>query len=147
VRVELVAASGVVKVDGVQRTDFTDPYLILPGRWITTLQFARASLEGGRCELELGEETSCLLESARPVRVRLERGRIDLDGDLIVVTVLGLLHVSAGQGRVVLDERGLHLEARAGTWTFMDKAGEREVRIGYPVTIPQPAGIVSTQPG
>ena len=140
-RVELVAARGVVKVDDVERLDLDEPYLILPGRWLVTAQFAKARVEAGVCDLEFGSDTTCLVESARPVRLRIERGRVDVDGSVTIITVLGLLEVTAGAGRITLDSRGLHMEPQTGVWNFMNKNGEQILALGREVTIAPPAGV------
>ncbi|MFT7486954.1 MAG: hypothetical protein ACI9F9_002811 [Candidatus Paceibacteria bacterium] len=143
-RVDLIATDGLVKVNGVLRAHPEKPFLILPGRWVTTGQFGKAVIDGGSCLLNLGQETDCLVEAARPVRVRLERGRIDLDGELIVVTVLGLLHVRDGKGRVYVDEQGLHFEPESGDWKFLDKTGEHDVDPSRRTTILPDLGIASS---
>jgi hypothetical protein len=91
---------------------------------------ARAELTAPGARLSLGERTEAMVESARPVRVRLRAGRVDVEGTLRVVTILGLVEVEEGRGRLRLDDRGLVLEPESGAWRHLGPEGMRELELG-----------------
>lgn len=129
-RVELVSHLGAVRVDGRPAREEAQPLLVLPGRWVRTRDYARAELTAPGARLSLGERTEAMVESARPVRVRLRAGRVDVEGTLRVVTILGLVEVEDGRGRVRLDDRGLVLEPESGAWRHLGPEGTRELELG-----------------
>lgn len=129
-KVILVSASAGTFIDR-REPDFSlqDP-LVLPGRWLTTERFGKASLDAGTCTVDLGGSTELLLESARPVRFRLRRGHLELAGTASVLTVLGLIEVREGRGEIVFDERGLFIEPTSGGWSMVGPDGARELPHG-----------------
>lgn len=134
-RVEMISARGIVTIDGHRPGSLDKPYLILPGRWVRTGQFAETHIDSGLCTLDIGAESQVLVSGARPLIVRLETGRVDVDGDLRIVTVLGGITVTQGKGRLTFDEHGLHLEPESGSWLFTDQSGEHLLEHGRLVTI------------
>lgn len=129
-RVELVSHRGAVRVDGRPVRAESEPLLVLPGRWVRTRDTARAELGSPLGSLLLGDRTEVLVESAGPLRLRLRAGRLDVEGDLTVVTVLGLVEVREGRGRLRLDDRGLELEPESGTWRHLGASGETTPVLG-----------------
>ena len=129
-KVVLVSASDGTYIDK-REPDFTqqDP-LVLPGRWLTTERFGKASLDAGACTVDVGGATELLLESARPVRFRLRRGHLDLAGSAHVLTVLGMIEISEGRGSIVFDSRGLFIEPTSGSWALVGPDGRRELQHG-----------------
>lgn len=134
-RVELVERSGPVTIDLRTVEHRSDAPLVLPGRWVNAGPKARARLDGGACVVDLREDTSLLLESARPVRFRFPRGRVRVEGDVTFVTVLGVLELREARGRLTFDDEGLVLEPEAGTWTLVDRRGERALPLGRATTV------------
>lgn len=137
-RVDLVATDGTVQLEKDQVLVTEDPILILPGRWLHTSTFSSANLVSRDVTVELGSRTTLLLESARPVRMRLRRGQLDIEGDLIIYSMLGMLHVSQGKGRVTLNSDGLLIEAESGGWKLLDKSGETPIKPGPPHLVQVP---------
>lgn len=129
-RVELIGTEGTVHLHGKPIESEVDRLLILPGRWISTMPLAKATLDGRECLFSLGSETEVLLEAARPVRVRVKRGYVKFDGDAVVVTAMGMLDIKAGKGSLHLSDAGLRLEPESGEWTFVDRRGKRTVPNG-----------------
>lgn len=129
-RVDLVASEGPVTLDGRDVGGREDEILVLPGRWVGTGPYAKALLDARSASVELAAETELLLESARPVRLRLRRGGVQVEGDLTVVTVLGLVEVAEGRGHLYFGDGGLQVEPEVGTWKLFDKRGERTFPLG-----------------
>lgn len=134
-RVLVVESSGLVTVDDRRVEEATESTLVLPGRWVQVGRFASARLDGRSCFLDLDSSTDILVEAAAPPRFRLRRGAFDLEGTTTLITVLGLLEVEEGRGRLRLDDRGLELEPQSGRWTWFDKGGEKLLENGRAVTI------------
>lgn len=135
-KVEIVSHIGAVEVSGRPVEEDKQPVLVLPGRWILTSSFSKAQLDARACQVRLADRTEVLVESARPVRFRLRVGRMDVEGDLVVVCVLGIVRITQGRGRLTLDDRGLTLEAESGEWSFFDDSGERRAPLGEPLLVP-----------
>jgi hypothetical protein len=134
-RVELVAHSGHVTIDGRTVEPGAEAALVLPGRWVISAQGAQARLDGRTCVAQLEAETELLLESAKPVRFRLRRGGLQVDGDMICVTVLGLVEVTQGKGSLFLGDTGLRVEPESGTWKLFDRHGERSFPAGVQTVV------------
>lgn len=129
-RVELTGHLGAVRLDGRPVEADAEPQLVLPGRWVRTRDYARAELASADTRLALGERTEVMVEAARPVRLRLRAGRLDIEGSLTVVTVLGLVEVVEGRGRLRLGDEGLVLEPVSGEWRHLGPEGERLLEPG-----------------
>jgi len=129
-KVQLVEASGLVSIDQRSVELGEDPLLVLPGRWVTTRRYARAGLDALSATLTLEEETELLVESAKPPRFRLRAGGILVEGTTTLVTLLGLIEVEGGKGRLHLDDRGLSVEPESGSWKRLDKSGETPLECG-----------------
>jgi len=129
-RVELVEQRGSVLLDGRPLDADVEDLLVLPGRWVRTAAVSEAFLEAGDCRLRLGAETELLLEDARPVRMRLGRGNVRIEGSAAFVTVLGLVTVEEGRGVLDLSDACLRLEPEGGLWTLFDRKGERALPLG-----------------
>ncbi len=137
-KVEVVSHLGAVEISGRPVQEDKQPQLVLPGRWVLTGPFSKAEIDARECLVQLADRTEALVESARPVRFRLRVGRMKVEGDLVIVCVLGLVRIEEGRGRVTLDERGLTIEAESGSWTFFDDGGERRVAPGRELLVPPP---------
>ncbi len=137
-RVDIVHTEGTVKLAKQQVVILGDPLLVLPGRWVHTKASSSASLESLSVRVEVGARTDVLLESARPVRMRLRGGLLDVDGDLVIYSVLGILNVTQGKGRVTLDNDGLLIEVESGEWKLLDRSGENLLAPGQPHLVAAP---------
>ncbi len=124
-RIELISSEGSVLISGNPVDSETENLLVLPGRWVTTRSLSKAKLDGQTAMFNVGEETDLLIEDARPVRLRLRRGYLRLDGSATVITVLGLFEIEAGKGVLHVSSAGLRVEPQSGEWKFFDKDGER----------------------
>lgn len=129
-KVRLVEATGLVSLDQRSVELGGDPLLVLPGRWVTTRRYARARLDALTATITLEGETELLVESAKPPRFRLRAGGVLVEGTTSLVTLLGLIEVEEGKGRLRLDERGLSVEPESGGWKRLDKGGERALEKG-----------------
>jgi hypothetical protein len=135
-KVELVDASRGVTIDERVPDLSKGPSLVLPGRWVLTDRFANASLDAQLCEVHLGSSTDLLVESARPLRFRLGRGSVSLEGSAKFVTIRGLIEVEAGRGSLSLGDPGLVVEPEAGTWRLHDSTGAHALELGRPQSFP-----------
>jgi hypothetical protein len=129
-RVDLVKSDGQVSLQGREVGGREHELLVLPGRWVTTGLYSKAWLDARTAKVRMSGETELLLESARPVRLRLRRGGLEVEGDITLVTALGLLEISEGRGHVFLGDGGLRLDPVAGSWKLFDRRGERSFPMG-----------------
>ncbi len=129
-KVQLVESKGLVSIDERSIEAGSDPSLVLPGRWVKTRRLARARLEGTTCTIDLESSTDLLVESANPPRFRFRSGGIRLEGTTTLVTVLGMIEVEEGKGRLFLDDRGLSVQPESGRWARIDMAGETILKNG-----------------
>ncbi|MFT5059609.1 MAG: hypothetical protein ACI89E_002395 [Planctomycetota bacterium] len=134
-RVDLILTDGIVKLDSRQVSISDEPLLVLPGRWLQTGKFSKALLEANSATVEIDARTDCLLEAARPLRFRLRRGSVSVDGDVLLYTVIGIVSVVGGKGQLHIGSSGLTIEAQSGEWTLLDSSGESAIDLGRPVTI------------
>lgn len=133
--VEVVDVQGKVTLSGTDIDPEVENLLVLPGRWLTTMANGRVWLDSGECRFQLSSETSVLLERARPLRLRMRHGYASVDGDLSIVTVIGLLKVTQGKGNVYLTDAGLRVEPESGEWVFLDRRGEHRMELGESVLL------------
>lgn len=129
-RVEIVEATSGVSIDQRAVDLVEGSGLVLPGRWVMTDRFAKAKIDARLCELQVGSSTNLLVESARPVRLRLRGGNVSVAGSTMLITVLGIVEVEEGRGRISLDDHGLDIEPESGKWTLKDMHGTRELELG-----------------
>ncbi|HIG10512.1 MAG: hypothetical protein ABGY71_15070 [bacterium] len=129
-RVQITEASGTVHIDAREVNLELGPALVLPGRWILTDRFAKACVDARFCELRVGSGTDLLVESARPLRLRLRAGSLSLVGSALFVTVLGIVEVEEGRGTLRLTDHGLEVEPESGSWRLIDKDGSSELDLG-----------------
>ena len=135
-KVELVDASRGVTIDERVPDLSEGPSLVLPGRWVLTDRFANASLDANLCEVHLGSSTDLLVESARPLRFRLGRGSVSVEGSAKFVTLRGLVEIEEGRGSLSLGDPGLVIEPEAGSWKLHDSSGAHPLELGRRQSFP-----------
>jgi hypothetical protein len=134
-KVLLVESRGSVSIAERTVDPEADPALVLPGRWVRTERFAQAKLDGRKCIVDLESSTDLLVESAAPPRFRLRSGGMRLEGSTKVVTILGLITVEEGKGRIAVDDRGVTIQPETGSWSCFDSGGEKVLENGREVLL------------
>ncbi len=124
-----VEAEGPLEVAGVILFPETQVELE-PGQACRTGAGGAGRLQLATAELALDGETDLVLESLRPGRIRLERGRLGVEGELVVSTHFGILEFDDAQAVLTLRGGVLELELARGTALVTSAAGERELGAG-----------------
>ena len=89
-----------------------------------------ARLATSACESVLGPESSLLVEGASPLRYRLTRGVLELDGACTVSTEWGVLDLAPGDVRMEVGPEGMTVDCRAGEVTLTGASGVTHIPAG-----------------
>lgn len=133
---ELYPGGGVIEVNG-EPLD-TGPgapevWDLAGGSWVASGAEGTARIESHRAEVEVGSGVLVGLERAWPLRLRLERGTLWIEGEATVGTPRGIVELEGGRSRVAVGERGLELECESGGARWLDARGERVLGAGESV--------------
>ena len=129
-----VAWNGGEVLAGGQRMSAERALLpIAPGEWCQTKGNARARIDsgpGGSCVIELGIGTQLLVEETTPIRLRLQRGELQLAGPCLVTCVFGVLELDHGNARLTVSDGTYDLECLEGEVSWVESTGRRTLRAG-----------------
>ena len=136
---ELVAVAGETRSGESVLAGGDAERALLRGDWCETGPAAEALIRAPELTLELGADTTLLVESPSRRRFRLERGRLELRGACQVTSPFGVVEVHSGQARLVLSRAGLRVESVSGelsasnAWTRRDLAAGETLVLAHPV--------------
>lgn len=106
------------------------PVDVQRGDWVRVEPASRVALEsqGTRMELDAGSEV--LVEDARKLRFRLERGSLDVDGPCTVTGGFGIVEIAKGRARFEIRDGRVEIASRSARLTAVDPLGEHELGPG-----------------
>ncbi len=126
----LTATRGAAQVGERQVEEGDGPVPLGRGDWCSTDREGSARIEFLACSVELGESTWVLVELPRSRRLRLDSGRLDVDGNCVVSTELGVVAIESGKARLHRAAGRLDVESLEGALSVVDGRGERRLTAG-----------------
>ena len=137
-RVALSVTEGRVIVSGETLTAGAEPRTLQRGDWCVAGSGAGGELVLSETRLHLEPGTRVLIEDSFDLRVRLQGGRIAIEGPCVVTTEAGVVEVSSGTGSVALLAEGLEVHSRTGAWSASNSRGTQLLAAGETVLLDLP---------
>ena len=134
-RVHLTEAEGLVRVSGLLVDEPVESRELSRGDWCAVGPEGRARLELGDTHIELAAGTLLLIEDSAQLRLRIDAGRIDIQGTCVVTAEEGVVEASGGSGHVAMRPEGLEVHTREGAWTAFTSRAEHALAAGETVLL------------
>jgi len=129
-QVRLTVDAGTAHVSGDEVTAGSGPRTLARGDWCSLSAGGSAELVLGDTRLVLSTGSLVLIEDARELRVRLDRGRLGIEGPCVVTAEEGIVEVPGGAGALEKVAGALEVRPREGTWTALTSRSEERVGPG-----------------
>lgn len=115
-RVALTVTDGAVIVSGESVAAGEEPRTLQRGDWCALDVGGAGELVLKDTRLGLEPGTRVLIEDSFDLRVRLDGGRLAVEGPCLVTTTAGVVEVPGGSGWIALVDGGLRVHSDTGAW-------------------------------
>jgi hypothetical protein len=136
VRIELV--DGDARVGARQLAPDDGKVDVRRGEACSTGASSHARLRSRESTALLGPATAAIVEDEFALRLHLLEGRLELDGDALVVTPIGAVEIDGARADVRADGRDLRVLAHAGRVRVSDATSTRELPAGQECVVTPP---------
>jgi hypothetical protein len=134
---------GEVRVPGKLLHALEPEIDINKGDWCLTEVDASARIETAKGEFRLGARTNLMIEDPAERRVRLQRGRLEIDGSALVVCQFGIAELEEGRATIVLTDGRLEILCHEGTLHWIHAGGTQILSAGERANSQLPGPLLS----
>lgn len=127
----LTVLSGVAHIGGVEALRPSDPSRSMArGEWCGTGEASSAELSLGDATVHLDPDTLVWIEGVNNPRLRLERGRLSIEGECCLTSPYGVVEVTGGSAWVAVSGGVLSVDSGTGEVRTHDAFGSRALEAG-----------------
>lgn len=134
----LVAHAGYVVVDALPIDLNGEPGQLVPGRYCATGPDGHAEISTKHGQALMGAETEVSYQGQRPLRLRLDRGDLRVEGEARIQVAGGMLVLEGGAMLVSVSPAAVRVECVEGEVQILDPDGSQELQAGQSITLARP---------
>ncbi|MFT7677225.1 MAG: hypothetical protein ACI8QC_001202 [Planctomycetota bacterium] len=135
---QLLAHAGQVVVDALPIDLDGEPGQLVPGRYCATGPDGHAEISTKRGQAEMGAQTAVSYQGQRPLRLRLDRGELQVRGEARIQVQGSMLVLEDGILLVIVSPSGAQAECLEGEVQVINPNGSSTLHTGESLTLERP---------